>query len=88
MTGPSRTQGVRVRPLDVWIHQDSAELLAGAEERTAADPLPSSPAPCGHAAWRTPREMDVSDAVPSCSSLPGAAGSCPRPGLCGLKARS
>lgn len=36
----------------------------------------------------TCKEMDVNDAVLNCSSLPGAAESCPHPGLCDLKARS
>lgn len=33
-------------------------------------------------------ETDVNDAAPRCSSRPGAAGRCPRPGRGGLKARS
>lgn len=41
MTGPSRTPGARVCPLDVLIHQDSAELLAGLQTGRPCPPLAS-----------------------------------------------
>lgn len=58
----------------------------------ATEVLTSSLSAHAHAGTRlgenTREEADVNDAVRNCSSRPGAAESCPRPGLCDLKARS
>lgn len=70
-----------------------AKLLVEADEGlTATDVLTNSLSANSQAGTElvenTLKEMDVNDAVLNCSSLPGAAESCPHPGLCGLKARS
>lgn len=70
-----------------------AKLLVEADEGlTATDVLTNSLSANSQAGTElvenTLKEMDVNDAVLNCSSLPGAAESCPHPGLCDLKARS
>lgn len=69
------------------------KLLVEAEERlTATEMLTNSLSANSHTGTQlvenTLKEMDVNDAVLNCSSRPGAAGSCPHPGLYDLKARS
>lgn len=70
-----------------------AKLLVEADEGlTATDVLTNSLSANSQAGTElvenTLKEMDVNDAVLNCSSLPGAAESCPHPGLYDLKARS
>lgn len=67
--------------------------MEAGESLTATERLPDSPSAhshrgtqlMGNCAWK---EVGVNGAVLDCSSLPGAAESCPHPGLCDLKARS
>lgn len=69
------------------------QLPVEAEESlTAAATLAGCPSANAHTGTRLVenalRETGVNDVVLNCSSLPGAAGSCPRPGLYDSKARS
>lgn len=69
------------------------QLLVEAEESLAATEMPTSSLSANsHTGTQlvenTLKETDVSDAVLNCSFLPGAAESCPHPGLGDLKARS
>lgn len=79
-------------PLGVLIRQEEDKALGGCRgESGSYRNAPSSLSANSHgpqSAENTLKGMDVNGAVLNYSSLPGAAGSCPLPGLCDLKARS
>lgn len=76
-------------PLDVLIHQNNDKALGGSGElQRGSWILLLQTHGWERNSRRTPTETDVNDAVLNCSSLPGAAESCPRPGLYDLKAHS